>query len=193
MVVVCEALSLSPGPAQTQDCSFPPLAAVEGMLLLQRLSSDLFFQAIACKSVWSHRSLLLGREWMGKAAAYSCLLLPGNKLWWADQASERMGTCNKKDGTEVTVLRNSTTLVMHMKVYDESIQQGERMVPGQRTCRDGQHFIHSTRVPVGPECVPQWPGGRPTLSLLAGPSLALAPCTRSMLAGTEHPRLMQLP
>lgn len=39
-----------------------------------------------------------------------------------------MGTCNKKDGTEVTVLRNSTTLVMHMKVYDESIQQGERMV-----------------------------------------------------------------
>lgn len=50
----------------------------------------------------------------------------GDKLWWADQASERMGTCNKKDGTEVTVLRNSTTLVMHMKVYDESIQQGER-------------------------------------------------------------------
>lgn len=38
-----------------------------------------------------------------------------------------MGTCNKKDGTEVTVLRNSTTLVMHMKVYDESIQQGECM------------------------------------------------------------------
>ncbi|NWV51617.1 LRP1 protein, partial [Daphoenositta chrysoptera] len=53
----------------------------------------------------------------------SCLLPAGDKLWWADQASERMGTCNKKDGTEVTVLRNSTTLVMHMKVYDESIQQ----------------------------------------------------------------------
>ena len=34
-----------------------------------------------------------------------------------------MGTCNKKDGTEATVLRNSTTLVMHMKIYDESIQQ----------------------------------------------------------------------
>lgn len=43
-----------------------------------------------------------------------------------------MGTCNKKDGTEVTVLRNSTTLVMHMKVYDESIQQGERLGRGQR-------------------------------------------------------------
>uniref|UniRef100_A0A663N6G7 Prolow-density lipoprotein receptor-related protein 1 n=1 Tax=Athene cunicularia TaxID=194338 RepID=A0A663N6G7_ATHCN len=57
---------------------------------------------------------------LSKATA---LAIMGNKLWWADQASERMGTCNKKDGTEVTVLRNSTTLVMHMKVYDETIQQ----------------------------------------------------------------------
>ncbi|NXJ85431.1 LRP1 protein, partial [Trogon melanurus] len=57
---------------------------------------------------------------LSKATA---LAIMGDKLWWADQASERMGTCNKKDGTEVTVLRNSTTLVMHMKVYDESIQQ----------------------------------------------------------------------
>lgn len=36
-----------------------------------------------------------------------------------------MGTCNKADGSEPVVLRNSTTLVMHMKVYDESIQLGE--------------------------------------------------------------------
>lgn len=36
-----------------------------------------------------------------------------------------MGTCNKADGSESVVLRNSTTLVMHMKVYDESIQLGE--------------------------------------------------------------------
>lgn len=47
----------------------------------------------------------------------------GDKLWWADQASEKMGTCNKKDGSEAVVLRNSTTLVMHMKIYDEIIQQ----------------------------------------------------------------------
>ncbi|XP_023799016.1 prolow-density lipoprotein receptor-related protein 1 [Cyanistes caeruleus] len=60
------------------------------------------------------------RSQLSKATA---LAIMGDKLWWADQASERMGTCNKKDGTEVTVLRNSTTLVMHMKVYDESIQQ----------------------------------------------------------------------
>uniref|UniRef100_A0A8C5IDS3 EGF-like domain-containing protein n=1 Tax=Junco hyemalis TaxID=40217 RepID=A0A8C5IDS3_JUNHY len=62
------------------------------------------------------------RSQLSKATA---LAIMGDKLWWADQASERMGTCNKKDGTEVTVLRNSTTLVMHMKVYDESIQQGQ--------------------------------------------------------------------
>lgn len=38
--------------------------------------------------------------------------------------SEKMGTCNKADGSGSVVLRNSTTLVMHMKVYDESIQLG---------------------------------------------------------------------
>uniref|UniRef100_A0A8C5UEH1 EGF-like domain-containing protein n=2 Tax=Passeriformes TaxID=9126 RepID=A0A8C5UEH1_9PASS len=59
----------------------------------------------------------------GQLSKATALAIMGDKLWWADQASERMGTCNKKDGTEVTVLRNSTTLVMHMKVYDESIQQ----------------------------------------------------------------------
>uniref|UniRef100_A0A452GR76 EGF-like domain-containing protein n=1 Tax=Gopherus agassizii TaxID=38772 RepID=A0A452GR76_9SAUR len=50
--------------------------------------------------------------------------LAGDKLWWTDQASEKMGTCHKKDGTGAVVLRNSTTLVMHMKVYDESVQHG---------------------------------------------------------------------
>lgn len=55
---------------------------------------------------------------------------PGDKLWWADQVSEKMGTCNKADGSGSIVLRNSTTLVMHMKVYDESIQLGETGVEG---------------------------------------------------------------
>uniref|UniRef100_A0A674JJU7 LDL receptor related protein 1 n=1 Tax=Terrapene triunguis TaxID=2587831 RepID=A0A674JJU7_9SAUR len=58
---------------------------------------------------------------LSKATA---LAIMGDKLWWADQASEKMGTCNKKDGTGAVVLRNSTTLVMHMKVYDESVQHG---------------------------------------------------------------------
>ena len=41
-----------------------------------------------------------------------------------------MGTCNKADGSGSVVLRNSTTLVMHMKVYDESIQLGEGRASG---------------------------------------------------------------
>lgn len=53
---------------------------------------------------------------------------PGDKLWWADQLSEKMGTCNKADGSGSVVLRNSTTLVMHMKVYDENIQLGRQWV-----------------------------------------------------------------
>lgn len=55
---------------------------------------------------------------------------PGDKLWWADQLSEKMGTCNKADGSGSVVLRNSTTLVMHMKVYDESIQLGRQWARG---------------------------------------------------------------
>lgn len=42
--------------------------------------------------------------------------------------SEKMGTCNKADGSGSVVLRNSTTLVMHMKVYDENIQLGRQWV-----------------------------------------------------------------
>ena len=65
---------------------------------------------------------------------------PGDKLWWADQVSEKMGTCNKADGSGSVVLRNSTTLVMHMKVYDESIQLGEAGPgPGQWAGVSGRH------------------------------------------------------
>lgn len=38
-----------------------------------------------------------------------------------------MGTCNKADGSDSVILRNSTALVMHMKVYDETIQLGEAL------------------------------------------------------------------
>uniref|UniRef100_A0A7M4FXS6 LDL receptor related protein 1 n=1 Tax=Crocodylus porosus TaxID=8502 RepID=A0A7M4FXS6_CROPO len=61
----------------------------------------------------------------GQLSKATALAIMGDKLWWADQASERVGICNKKDGTGAVVLRNSTTLVMHMKVYDESVQQGD--------------------------------------------------------------------
>lgn len=92
----------------------------------------------------------------------------GDKLWWADQASERMGTCNKKDGTEVTVLRNSTTLVMHMKVYDESIQQGERPAGDVWNVGGG-------------------PGGAPTLR---HPSPFASPCSRQQPLQREQRRLL---
>lgn len=54
-----------------------------------------------------------------------------------------MGTCNKKDGTEAVVLRNSTTLVMHMKIYNESIQLHGKLLE----CTD--HKGHHAR--GGPE------------------------------------------
>ncbi|KAM4794631.1 prolow-density lipoprotein receptor-related protein 1 [Rhinophrynus dorsalis] len=61
------------------------------------------------------------KAYLGKATA---LAIMGNKLWWADHASDKMGTCNKKDGSDPRVLRQSTNQVMHMKVYDEDIQKG---------------------------------------------------------------------
>ncbi|KAM4699918.1 prolow-density lipoprotein receptor-related protein 1 isoform 2-T2 [Discoglossus pictus] len=61
------------------------------------------------------------KSYLGKATA---LAIMGDKLWWADQATEKMGTCNKKDGSDPQVLRKNTNLVMHMKVYDEKIHTG---------------------------------------------------------------------
>lgn len=72
---------------------------------------------------------------------------PGDKLWWADQVSEKMGTCNKADGSESVVLRNSTTLVMHMKVYDESIQLGEAGGHGQGRGWGGWRGVAASTIP----------------------------------------------
>ncbi|XP_007606059.2 low-density lipoprotein receptor-related protein 1B-like, partial [Cricetulus griseus] len=46
------------------------------------------------------------------------------KLWWADQNLAQLGTCNKRDGRNPTILRNKTSGVVHMKVYDKEAQQG---------------------------------------------------------------------
>lgn len=46
-------------------------------------------------------------------------------LWWADQNLGQLGTCNKKDGRNPTVLRNKTSGVINMKVYDKAAQQGK--------------------------------------------------------------------
>lgn len=55
-----------------------------------------------------------------------CMVLsvvPGDKLWWADQGTDQVGTCDKKDGGNWKVLRNGTSPVMHMKIYNETVQQ----------------------------------------------------------------------
>ncbi|KAG8520065.1 Low-density lipoprotein receptor-related protein 1B, partial [Galemys pyrenaicus] len=51
------------------------------------------------------------------------------KLWWADQSLAQLGTCSKRDGRNPTVLRNKTSGVVHMKVYDKEAQQGIRGIP----------------------------------------------------------------
>uniref|UniRef100_A0AAX7UXR8 EGF-like domain-containing protein n=1 Tax=Astatotilapia calliptera TaxID=8154 RepID=A0AAX7UXR8_ASTCA len=50
-----------------------------------------------------------------------------DKLWWADQGTDQIGTCDKKDGGNWKVLRNSTSPMMHMKIYDETVQKGTNL------------------------------------------------------------------
>lgn len=45
-------------------------------------------------------------------------------MWWADQGTDQIGTCDKKDGGSWKVLRNSTSPMMHMKIYNETVQKG---------------------------------------------------------------------
>uniref|UniRef100_A0AAV2K5L6 EGF-like domain-containing protein n=1 Tax=Knipowitschia caucasica TaxID=637954 RepID=A0AAV2K5L6_KNICA len=48
----------------------------------------------------------------------------GGKLWWADDDSAQLGTVTKRDGRNPVVLRNKTSGVVHMKVYDREGQKG---------------------------------------------------------------------
>ncbi len=50
----------------------------------------------------------------------------GGKLWWADDVLAQLGTINKRDGKNLTVLRNETTGVIHIKVYDKDSQKGKK-------------------------------------------------------------------
>ncbi|XP_048808618.1 low-density lipoprotein receptor-related protein 1B isoform X3 [Lagopus muta] len=61
------------------------------------------------------------KEDLPKATA---LTIMDKKLWWADQNLAQIGTCNKRDGRNPTILRNKTSGVVHMKVYDKAAQQG---------------------------------------------------------------------
>lgn len=55
----------------------------------------------------------------------------GDKLWWADQGTDQIGTCNKKDGGNWKILRNSTSPMMHMKIYNETVQKGAELPAGE--------------------------------------------------------------
>uniref|UniRef100_A0A8D0ALX9 LDL receptor related protein 1 n=1 Tax=Sander lucioperca TaxID=283035 RepID=A0A8D0ALX9_SANLU len=46
-----------------------------------------------------------------------------DKMWWADQGTDQIGTCDKKDGGNWKVLRNNTSPMMHMRIYDEDVQK----------------------------------------------------------------------
>ncbi|XP_030279710.1 low-density lipoprotein receptor-related protein 1-like isoform X1 [Sparus aurata] len=59
----------------------------------------------------------------GKLTKATALAIMGDKLWWADQGTDQIGTCDKKDGGNWKVLRNNTSPMMHMRIYDEDVQK----------------------------------------------------------------------
>ncbi|XP_062842266.1 low-density lipoprotein receptor-related protein 1 isoform X2 [Trichomycterus rosablanca] len=60
----------------------------------------------------------------GRLNKPSALAIMGEKLWWADQGTDQIGTCDKGDGGNWKILRNSTAHMMHLKIYNESVQTG---------------------------------------------------------------------
>nr|XP_015214111.1 PREDICTED: low-density lipoprotein receptor-related protein 1B isoform X2 [Lepisosteus oculatus] len=54
----------------------------------------------------------------------TALAVMGGKLWWADESTARLGTVNKRDGRNPVILRNKTSGVVHMKLYDKEGQKG---------------------------------------------------------------------
>lgn len=49
-------------------------------------------------------------------------------MWWADQGTDQIGTCDKKDGGNWKVMRNSTSPLMHLKIYNETVQKGAALM-----------------------------------------------------------------
>uniref|UniRef100_A0A669F8X1 LDL receptor related protein 1 n=1 Tax=Oreochromis niloticus TaxID=8128 RepID=A0A669F8X1_ORENI len=78
-----------------------------------------------CKLDGSGLEVLEGAK--GKLTKATALAIMGDKLWWADQGTDQIGTCDKKDGGNWKVLRNSTSPMMHMKIYDETVQKGTNL------------------------------------------------------------------
>uniref|UniRef100_A0A3P9A5H3 EGF-like domain-containing protein n=1 Tax=Esox lucius TaxID=8010 RepID=A0A3P9A5H3_ESOLU len=57
----------------------------------------------------------------------TALAVMGAKLWWADDSLAQVGTVRKTDGLDIVVLRNKTTGIVHMKMYDKDSQSGRNL------------------------------------------------------------------
>uniref|UniRef100_A0A673K1S7 Low-density lipoprotein receptor-related protein 1B-like n=1 Tax=Sinocyclocheilus rhinocerous TaxID=307959 RepID=A0A673K1S7_9TELE len=65
----------------------------------------------------------------------TALAVMGGKLWWADDVLAQLGTINKRDGKNLTVLRDKTTGIVHIKVYDKDSQKGRNpCIPNNGGC-----------------------------------------------------------
>ncbi|CAB1328019.1 unnamed protein product, partial [Coregonus sp. 'balchen'] len=62
----------------------------------------------------------------GNATINRCSL-DGAKLWWADDNLAQLGTISKRGGLDMVVLRNKTTGIVHMKMYDKDSQTGRNL------------------------------------------------------------------
>uniref|UniRef100_A0A674B3R5 LDL receptor related protein 1 n=1 Tax=Salmo trutta TaxID=8032 RepID=A0A674B3R5_SALTR len=78
-----------------------------------------------CKLDGSGLEVLEGVK--GKLTKATALAIMGDKLWWADQGTDQIGTCDKRDGGNWKVLRNSTSAMMHLKIYNETVQKGTNL------------------------------------------------------------------
>uniref|UniRef100_A0A4W5QI25 LDL receptor related protein 1 n=1 Tax=Hucho hucho TaxID=62062 RepID=A0A4W5QI25_9TELE len=78
-----------------------------------------------CKLDGSGLEVLEGVK--GRLTKATALAIMGEKLWWADQGTDQIGTCDKSDGGNWKVLRNSTSPMIHMKIYNETVQKGTNL------------------------------------------------------------------
>uniref|UniRef100_A0AAX7SPU8 EGF-like domain-containing protein n=1 Tax=Astatotilapia calliptera TaxID=8154 RepID=A0AAX7SPU8_ASTCA len=81
----------------------------------------------------------------GKLTKATALAIMGDKLWWADQGTDQIGTCDKKDGGNWKVLRNNTSPMMHMRIYDEDVQKA-----GVNLCSNNNGDCSQLCLPTSP-------------------------------------------
>uniref|UniRef100_A0A667YNG9 LDL receptor related protein 1 n=1 Tax=Myripristis murdjan TaxID=586833 RepID=A0A667YNG9_9TELE len=96
-----------------------------------------------CKLDGSKLEILEGVK--GKLTKATALAIMGDKLWWADQGTDQIGTCDKKDGGNWKVLRNNTSPMMHMRIYDEDVQKA-----GVNLCSNNNGDCSQLCLPTSP-------------------------------------------